>query len=553
MTELASLDGVSCLVPQQPAPRSPTLRALEGRNFTQVYPEYIRLTGSLPGAILLGHLVYWFLPTAEGKSRLKGMFDGKRWLSRSYRELEADLGLSKHNLLKAREALNLTGLITVRDGSYNARRTLCWHLHLGRLNALLMDLIAQEGPASGLPEDADQLMQKELTEFSEVTVGPIVGASTHAPQDVHPPTAAPPSTLGEASSKPITKNLYSPEEIHKNPGVATAPQQPVEGGVGMFEVGDGFMDGKLTAPESKSAKLAKVRAQYGRKTPRSGIVKPLKTPNLPWMGIHAAPGPGSGGLRVKKVESAMTLKQGPKPPTKPSFRDKMKEPAKSLKELLAEPKVNSSSHAAHAKAKSGPLTASQLEFIWKKELGNRFGFQKPFTGKERGQASQLCKKLPRFELVDLLTFLLDGQLTPSGGTRWGDFAARVKDAKGTSTIPSQPHLGFLLAHFDIGMQMLQKANAAPLPKSVGYTLPTGPAEPGIVTYHGVKIHAGNAVTPPPVSQPVSKPTIHDDAHKMKVSLGIGMLNGMKPPSDLTPEQVDEYKALAKAALASDED
>lgn len=529
MTSPSSLDGVSCLVAQKPAPRSPTLRALEGRNFVQVFPEYIAITDSLPAAILLGWLVYWFLPAADGTSKLKGTFDGKRWFSRSYRELELELKLSKHFLIKARTALHDLGLIVVRDGSYAGRRTLCWHLNLKALDTLLASVTSHHEAASG--PTADSLM---LSEFEEITVeGTIDHTSTHPQEYVPSVVEAPAPVTVLTFSKPIKKNPEEYQETTETPGGSAF-------GAGLASLASGKGELKnLSEKSEKNAKLAKVRAKYGKPKLNVGSKtepKPLKTPNLPWLGIHAKPGPGSGGLHLKNEVSNMAVKFPEK------FSDKLKQPAKSLDQWLAENK------AAKAEQKTSPsqgvspsllkkphLSALQAEFIWKRHLSEKLGFQKPFSLKEKGQLSQLCKRLSTKDLIDVLAFVLADGLTVSGLTSWGNFAARVRTAKGLVTSPQDPHVGFLFAHYEVAVQMLREKEL----KKAAQPASPSPAAPAVQAPPLIVVHAP---TPTP-----STPS--QDDHK--VQLGIALLNGIKVP-DLTPEQIEAYKALAKNALAEEE-
>jgi hypothetical protein len=102
-----------------------------------------------------------------------------------------------------------------------------------------------------------------------------------------------------------------------------------------------------------------------------------------------------------------------------------------------------------------PSDKAALPALWLRVVHESFGgFQKPLTAKERGQLTHLSKALG-----DRTRPLIEGVVA-----KWGKFASRVEQARGTSS-PNVPTIGFLLKHFDVAVDLL--AEPAPPVASVG--------------------------------------------------------------------------------------
>lgn len=508
------------LVMKPPAPRSATLRALDGRTFIQVFPEYVRLTGSLPASMLLGWLVYWFLPTQDGKSKIKNVVEGKRWTYRTYGEVSKDTGLTKMQAVKARWTLEALGLIQVRDGAYNGHRSLSWHLDMRALHDKLNGLSAH---SSAQVADPDEVMGAEMgvypltVEASYLVPPTVVSGSYQLSLGVD-------TTVGSGSTKLITNTTQESEDLPKISDAASAAQQQV--GEEPQISPDGFepvSTGELEKKRALNERLGQVRAKYGRNSPRLSRQKPPNTPNMPWLGIHAKLRPGSGGamvggIRVKKEESGMVFK---KPDSK--FKSRFAISDASAADVAA--KFAHSSAGLDALAAKPVLTSSQVEMVWKKCIGNQYGFMPPFTLMQRGQLGHLAKRLSGKEIVGLFQWLFSTDLTKEGVKRWTAFTDAAQTEAGAKGAPALPHVGFLLTHYGVAMRLYHKAAAMP----VGPVVKTSPPAPAVAT--------------PKPAAPVPEAT-DDTPMSLKLQLGRAMLKGLKAPPDLTPAQVEEYKNLA---------
>lgn len=96
-------------------------------------------------------------------------------------------------------------------------------------------------------------------------------------------------------------------------------------------------------------------------------------------------------------------------------------------------------------AKAVRLTANALAMVWKRRVHEVLGgFVKDLTGKELGQLKQFLQKVGE-QSPDVLQYAI---------SNWGKFVFEAKSAKGLSAGPEKPHIGFLLAHHDIAVNLM---------------------------------------------------------------------------------------------------
>jgi hypothetical protein len=84
---------------------------------------------------------------------------------------------------------------------------------------------------------------------------------------------------------------------------------------------------------------------------------------------------------------------------------------------------------------------------WKQTLSSAQDgkYQKALTNKDLGQLKMLSNKLGEIT-VPVIDYCLHN---------WAKFAEKAKNAKGLATYPIQPHVGYLLAHHDVAVNLLQ--------------------------------------------------------------------------------------------------
>jgi hypothetical protein len=106
-------------------------------------------------------------------------------------------------------------------------------------------------------------------------------------------------------------------------------------------------------------------------------------------------------------------------------------------------------HMFEAKCEKKPFS---LGVRWHSRLSLLSGreWQKPLTQKERGQLKLLANALG-----PLTHEVIDWALE-----NWLKFARRAESAAGLTTFPTEPHIGFLLAHCGVAVNMMQSVAEA---------------------------------------------------------------------------------------------
>lgn len=89
----------------------------------RVNPLYVALAGSLTAGIVLGQIVYWFLPARDGSSKLKIFKEGKMWLAKSYEELANEVKLTVKQIRRAISILKNKGYIETKVWKFRGAPT----------------------------------------------------------------------------------------------------------------------------------------------------------------------------------------------------------------------------------------------------------------------------------------------------------------------------------------------------------------------------------------------------------------------------------------------
>lgn len=96
---------------------------------------------------------------------------------------------------------------------------------------------------------------------------------------------------------------------------------------------------------------------------------------------------------------------------------------------------------------STPQSVPAIAERWHCEIKSIYGEPPlPLTPKQYGQLKQLRDKLRE------LTWYVAGEVVRV----WPQFTQRVETAKGLLCSPSKPHIGFLLAYYDIAVNLLHE-------------------------------------------------------------------------------------------------
>ncbi len=98
--------------------------------------------------------------------------------------------------------------------------------------------------------------------------------------------------------------------------------------------------------------------------------------------------------------------------------------------------------------KVAKLATHALAMAWKRHIHEVCGgFVKDLTGKDLGQLKQLLQKLG-----DASPYALQYAIR-----NWGKVCFEAKSVKGLSAAPEKPHIGFILAHHDVVMNLMNNS------------------------------------------------------------------------------------------------
>jgi hypothetical protein len=108
------------------------------------------------------------------------------------------------------------------------------------------------------------------------------------------------------------------------------------------------------------------------------------------------------------------------------------------------------------KQKSGGQSVPVLAALWQSRIKVSFGnVEKPLTRREFGQLKMLKERLG-----EATSKAIDWALS-----NWGKFAAKAAAEAGTGVWPATPHIGFLLTHHGVALELQSIATtAAVIPK-----------------------------------------------------------------------------------------
>ena len=99
-----------------------SLIALSGQEgLVVLHRAFVQFTGSLPTALMLNQLLYWTPRAKNG------------WIAKSDKEFAGELCLSKYGVRKARERLEVMGLLSTEVRGFSGAPTVHYHLVLERL------------------------------------------------------------------------------------------------------------------------------------------------------------------------------------------------------------------------------------------------------------------------------------------------------------------------------------------------------------------------------------------------------------------------------------
>ena len=84
---------------------------------------YIDITGDLIAGILLSQIIYWNLPSKEGKSKLKVTYKGRKGIAKGRNEWWDEIRITPKQYDRAIKILKELELVEVKNTMFNAKRT----------------------------------------------------------------------------------------------------------------------------------------------------------------------------------------------------------------------------------------------------------------------------------------------------------------------------------------------------------------------------------------------------------------------------------------------
>ncbi|MFB7121691.1 conserved phage C-terminal domain-containing protein [Bacillus tropicus] len=84
---------------------------------------YVDITGDLIAGILLGQIVYWYMPNEQGKSKLRVKKNGEFWLAKSREDWKEEIRITPKQYDRAIKILIEKGFVEVKKFKFNGAPT----------------------------------------------------------------------------------------------------------------------------------------------------------------------------------------------------------------------------------------------------------------------------------------------------------------------------------------------------------------------------------------------------------------------------------------------
>lgn len=120
------------------------LSLIESTQKIIIYPELVKVSGSLSSGLILSQLVYWMTKSSNGKKKTTIERDGKFWVALSHTQMELAYGLSRKECRTAIDKLINLGVVEKQLWKYKGSPTLHLSLVCNQLQSLLSGLDCDE-------------------------------------------------------------------------------------------------------------------------------------------------------------------------------------------------------------------------------------------------------------------------------------------------------------------------------------------------------------------------------------------------------------------------
>jgi DnaD/phage-associated family protein len=141
------------------------------RDSFRVKRTYIDICGDLVAGILLGQIVYWFMPNEHGKSKLRVWKDGELWLAKGRNDWWDEIRITAKQFDRAIKILEDKGFVETKKFKFNGAPTVHIKLNVEKVTEAVNSILTV-GEDGFLPKGKIQITEtgKTLTEITtEIT------------------------------------------------------------------------------------------------------------------------------------------------------------------------------------------------------------------------------------------------------------------------------------------------------------------------------------------------------------------------------------------------
>lgn len=135
---------------------------LRASTYSRVTVEmiYVDMVDDLNAGILLSQLVYWYLPSNSGESKLKVLKENEYWVSKSYDEWFEEVRLKKRPIMRAVGILEEKDIIKTKVFRFNGAPTVHYQLNTNKFITLLTIELEKLGKNPESAQSARSKVQK---------------------------------------------------------------------------------------------------------------------------------------------------------------------------------------------------------------------------------------------------------------------------------------------------------------------------------------------------------------------------------------------------------
>ncbi|WP_088110497.1 conserved phage C-terminal domain-containing protein [Bacillus wiedmannii] len=145
---------------------------------------YVDITGDLIAGILLGQIVYWYMPNEQGKSKLRVKKNGEFWLAKSREDWRNEIRITPKQYDRAIKILIEKGFVEVKKFKFNGAPTNHIKLNISEVTERVKWILTfGEIPNSPLGEMELTETVNSLTEITTKTTTEITTLKDNMPSD----------------------------------------------------------------------------------------------------------------------------------------------------------------------------------------------------------------------------------------------------------------------------------------------------------------------------------------------------------------------------------